>query len=50
MYYCCLVYAISQFVKDFTLLDNIDRFVGSSTGYVETDKLTTIANTFKFSF
>ena len=50
MYYCCLVYAISYFVKDFKLLDDIDRFVGTSTGYVETDKLTTIANQFNLAF
>ena len=50
MYYCCLVYSISHFVKDFTLLDSIDRFVGSSTGFVGTDKLTTIANTFDLAF
>ena len=44
MYYCCLVYSISYFVKDFKLLDDIDRYVSSSSGNVGSDCLTTIAN------
>ena len=46
MYYCCLVYSISHFVNDFTLLDNIDKMVVDSTSFVGTDMLTTIANIF----
>ena len=49
MYYCCLVYAISHFVKDFRILDDIDGFISSCTGYVSTDQLTTIANRFNLA-
>ena len=49
MYYCCLVYAISHFIKDFIILDDIDGFISSCTGYVSTDQLTTIANRFNLA-
>ena len=49
LYYCCLVYAISYFVKDFRILDEIDSFISSCTGYVSADQLTTIANRFNLA-
>ena len=49
LYYCCLVYAISYFVKDFRILDEIDGFISSYTGYVSADQLTTIANRFNLA-
>ena len=49
MYYCYLVYAISYFVKDFRLLDDIDNFISSSTGYVDSAQLTTVADRFNLA-
>ena len=43
LYYSCLVYSLSYFIKDFNILDELERFIGSVKGYVPSDKLTTIS-------
>ena len=49
MYYCCLVYAISYFIKDFRILDEIDSFVTSPMGYVDAGQLTAVADRFNLA-
>ena len=49
MYYCCLVYAISYFIKDFRILDEIDGFLVSPMGYVDSTQLTTVADRFNLA-
>ena len=49
LFYCCLVYAISYFEKDFRILDEIDSFIASCTCYVSAAQLTTIANRFNLA-
>ena len=49
IYYCCLVYTISYFVKDIRILDDIDGFIAFCTGYVNVYQLTTIANRFNLA-
>ena len=49
-YYMCLIHAMSYTCKDIKLLDDIDDFIVSPSGYISIDQLRLIADKFKVAF